>query len=129
MNNTVSKTQIIYDEDGAPAFVVIPFAQYRQFVPQGEAVLSDEELFDMAMADRNGPAVPHAVMARLIDGENAIKVYREWRNLTQSELAAKTGVTSGYVSQVERGVRQLSRKAQAAFATALGVNPDDLEPT
>jgi len=127
MNNTVSKTQIIYDDDGTPAFVVIPFAQFRQFAPQVEAVLSDEELFDMAMADHNGPAVPHAVMARLIDGENPVKVYREWRTLTQADLAAKTGVTSGYVSQVERGVRQLSRKAQAAFATALGVNSDDLD--
>jgi hypothetical protein len=87
MSNTVSKTQIIYDDDGTPAFVVIPFAQFRQFVPQADAALSDEELFDMAMADRHGPAVPHAVMARLIDGENPVKVYREWRALTQSESA------------------------------------------
>ncbi len=128
MNNTVSKTQIIYGDDGAPAFVVIPYSQFRQLGPKAEAALSDEELFDLAMADRSGPAVPYAVVSRLINGENPVKVYREWRDLTQAELATKTGVTSGYVSQVERGIRQLSRKAQVTFATALGINTDDLDP-
>ena len=124
----MSKPQIIYDDTGAPAFVVIPYAQFRDLAPvQAEAALSDEALFDLAMSEDRGPAVPHTVMVRLIGGENPVKVYREWRGLSQAELAAKVGVSTGYLSQVERSVRQFSRKTQAEVATVLGVLPDDLD--
>ena len=122
----MSAAQIIHDETGAPAFVVIPYAQFRAFMP--EAALSDEALFDVAMAEKDRvPAVPQVVMARLIDGENPVKVYREWQGLTQGELAVKVGVSPGFISQVERGKRGLSRKARAAAAAVLDVLPDDLE--
>jgi DNA-binding XRE family transcriptional regulator len=124
----MSKAQIIYDDTGAPAFVVIPYARFRDLAPEAaEAALSDEALFDLAMHEDRGPAVPHEVMVRLIEGENPLKVYREWRGLTQADLAAKAGVSVGFVSQVERGARNLSRKARAAVASALGVLPDDLD--
>lgn len=125
----MSKTQIIYDDAGAPAFVVIPYARFRAIAPEAaEAALSDEALFDRAVAEGDGgAAVPHNVMVRLVDGENPLKVYREWRGLTQAELAVKIDVSEGYVSQVERGSRTLSRKAVAAAAVALGITPDDLD--
>lgn len=125
----MSKTQIIYDEAGVPAFVVIPYARFRAIAPEAaEAALSDEALFDRAVVEADGgAAVPHDVMVRLVDGENPLKVYREWRGLTQADLAAKIGVSEGYVSQVERGSRTLSRKAVAAAAAALGITPDDLD--
>jgi transcriptional regulator with XRE-family HTH domain len=47
--------------------------------------------------------------------------------MTQEDLAAKIGVSEGYVSQVERGVRVLSRKAIAAAGIALGIAPDLLD--
>jgi DNA-binding XRE family transcriptional regulator len=125
----MSKAQIIYDDAGAPAFVVIPYARFRDIAPEAaEAALSDETLFDLAMAEKNAAtAVPHEVMVRLIDGENPVKVYREWRGLTQADLAARAGVTVGFISQVERGARNLSRKSRAAIATVLGVLPVDLD--
>ena len=91
------------------------------------ALLSDEELFDLAKAAPREPAVPQMVMRRLIDGENALKVYREWRGLTQQALATEAGVTPGYISQIERGTRTLSAKARAQFADLLGILPDDLD--
>lgn len=124
----MSKAQIIYDDTGAPAFVVIPYARFRDIAPEAaEAALSDEALFDLAMAEKNAVAVPHDVMVRLIDGEKPVKVYREWRGMTQTDLATKAGVTVGFISQVERGTRNLSRKSRAAIATVLGVLPSDLD--
>lgn len=103
----------------------------RDFLPSpnaAEAALSDEALFDRAVAEGDGgAAVPHDVMVRLVGGENPLKVYREWRGLTQAELATQIGVTEGYVSQVERGARTLSRKAVSTAAVALGITPDDLD--
>lgn len=125
----MTKTQIIYDDAGAPAFVVIPYARFRTIAPDAaDAALSDEALFDHAMAEKDdAAAIPHEVMVRLVDGENPLKVYREWRGLTQGALAAKIGVSEGYVSQVERGARTLSRKAVASAAVALGIAPDVLD--
>lgn len=120
----MAKLQIIYGDNG-PAFVVLPIAEYLAHFP--ESTLSDEELFDLARSQNDGERTPHDVVKRLIDGENPIKVYREWRKLTQEELAAKTEVSPGYISQIERGARRLSRKTRAAFARALGVDADDLE--
>ena len=125
----MAKEQIIYDDTGAPAFVVIPYARFRALAPATAATaLSDEALFDLAQAEKDDrSAVPHDVMIRLIEGENPLKVYREWRGLTQAALARKIAVSKGYVSQVERGTRTLSRKARAAAAKALGILPDLLE--
>jgi DNA-binding XRE family transcriptional regulator len=125
----MAKEQIIYDDTGAPAFVVIPYARFRALAPAtAETALSDEALFDLAVSEKDDrSAVPHDAMIRLIEGENPLKVYREWRGLTQAELARKIAVSKGYVSQVERGTRTLSRKARAAAAKALGILPDLLD--
>ena len=119
------KPQIIY-QDNEPAFVVIPYKDYMTHRPDEE--LSDEQLFHRARTEDDGSRIPHDVVTRLIGGENPLKVYREWRDLNQDQLADSIGVSKGYVSQVERGVKNLSRKAQARAAEALRADYDDLEP-
>lgn len=121
----MSKAQIIYGDDGAPAFVVMPYASYRALVP--DEALSDEELYDRAKAEDDGFAIPQNVVSRLIGKENPLKVFREWRGLKQADLAEKVGVSVGYISQVERGTRMLSRKARASAASVLNVDPEDLD--
>ncbi|TCS59950.1 helix-turn-helix transcriptional regulator [Varunaivibrio sulfuroxidans] len=93
--------------------------------------MDDEDIkaFDLAQAQDDGAHVPHNVVKRLIDGENPVKVYREWRDLTQEALAEKAGVSAGYVSQIERGTRRASRKKLLVIAEILGVAFDDLAET
>lgn len=123
----MSETQIIYGEDGLPAFAVIPYELFTRLqLPDEEASLTDEEAWDRATADR-GPAVPDSVLSRLLDGDNPVRVYREWRGLTQEELARNVNLTSGYISQLERGRRPLSRRARMAIAETLAIPYDDLE--
>lgn len=116
--------QFIYDADGRPAFAVIPYGEYRTLMP--EEALSDEELFDRAVAEDDGDRLPHEFMARLVDGEPPLKVYREWRGMTQEALAEQAGVTPGYISQAERGARHLSRKLTATVAGILHIDAADL---
>jgi DNA-binding XRE family transcriptional regulator len=118
------KIQIIYDEKG-PAFVVLPVSEYLARFP--DASLSDEELFDLAKGKSGEERTPHEIVKRLVEGENPVKVFREWRGLTQEELASGVGVSTGYVSQVERGARRLSRKTQTIIAEALGVEAEELD--
>ena len=46
--------------------------------------------------------------------------------MTDEELFDAAGVSTGYVSQIERGTRRPSAKALAAFAAALDLDIDDL---
>jgi transcriptional regulator with XRE-family HTH domain len=57
---------------------------------------------------------------------NRIKEHRERKLLTQDELAALLGVTSGTVSSWERGVAKPRLRMIRALAKRLGVSVDDL---
>lgn len=66
------------------------------------------------------------VVKRLVDGEPPLKVFREYRDMTKEALADAANVSTGYVSQIERGTRQPSKKALATFAAALDLDIEDL---
>jgi integrase/DNA-binding XRE family transcriptional regulator len=68
---------------------------------------------------------PAAIADRLRTGESSIRVFREYRNLTQKELAELTGVTDNYISMLERGSkRNPSHKMLKAIAGVLRVPQD-----
>ncbi|MEE8586504.1 MAG: helix-turn-helix transcriptional regulator [Acidobacteriota bacterium] len=52
--------------------------------------------------------------------------YRNERNWTQEELAAKAGCTHGYISELERGVKSASIEAIYGLAETLNVKVSDL---
>ena len=58
-----------------------------------------------------------------LDGEgepNNLRVWREYRGLTQDELARRVGTTSTIIAQLESGEVEFSDKWKRALATALG---------
>lgn len=56
-----------------------------------------------------------------------IKFYRELRQMTQDELAKKTGYTNrSAVARIENGDIDLPQSKILLFAKALGVSPGDL---
>ena len=122
----MTDTQIIYD-GRRPAFAVVPYAKWLDLTRRAEASMTDEELFDAARAEDTGERLPHDAVRRLVNGESPLKVFREHRAMTQEALAVAAGVSTGYVSQIERGARQPSRKALAAFAAALDLDVEDLD--
>ncbi|MEO5335596.1 MAG: helix-turn-helix domain-containing protein [Magnetospirillum sp. WYHS-4] len=71
---------------------------------------------------------PESLARSLVSGANRIKAYREYRGLTQKELAAKADINPVYLSQIERGKRTGSVETLKAIASALGVEVDDLIP-
>ena len=122
----MSKPQILFDEAGRPAFVVVPWREYKRLAGDAAEVLSsDEEVYDHAKAV-GGESFPIAVADRLMAGEHPIKVYRNHRGMTQLELAAAADISAMYVSQIETRKRTGSTKTLAALAKALNVGVDDL---
>lgn len=88
-------------------------------------MLNNEGLYDRAMAARE-ESFPIEVADRLLAGENAIKVYRGYRGMTQRNLAEAAGINAVYLSQIERGKRTGSPRTLAAIAGALGIGVDSL---
>jgi uncharacterized phage-associated protein len=47
--------------------------------------------------------IPAEIVDRLIDGENKLRVWREYRGMSAKELAEATGLAAPYISQLETG--------------------------
>lgn len=58
-----------------------------------------------------------------------LRELRNGRRLTLKEVAARAGVTEGFLSQVERGRASPSLKTLQAVANALGLEPGDVFDT
>nr|WP_319389281.1 helix-turn-helix domain-containing protein [uncultured Cohaesibacter sp.] len=118
--------QVIRDEDGKPAFAVVPWTEYVSLCPNAEeAFLSDEELYDKSKSEE-GEYFPESVANALFSGENPVSVFRKYRNLTQAQLAEITGLNKVYISQIETGKRSGSTETIRSIADALRISVDDL---
>jgi len=115
--------QVIY-KDNEPEFVVLPFAQYQDILEQLEDLLEDIEVQKRLAGD--GENFPGELVFAICEGKNPVKAYREYRKLSQVELAEKVKVTKQYISQLETGERKGSIKVLRAIAKALSVDLDDL---
>lgn len=100
------KIQII-EKKGKPAFAVVPIDEWRRIT---EAL---EDKVDIAAVrrsiDSNEDGIPLDVVDRILDGQNSLKVYREWRGITQAVLAKRVGSSTAYISQIETGRRQMGK--------------------
>jgi len=67
-----------------------------------------------------------------IDVGESIRKRRTARKLTQEQLAEKVGVSTGYISHIERNERDADSELLKKIASALGVSPaaffEDDEP-
>ena len=58
-----------------------------------------------AIARGDEELVPAAFAKRLIAGESRVRVWRELRGLTQTELAAESGVNRVQIANIESGAK------------------------
>jgi DNA-binding XRE family transcriptional regulator len=70
--------------------------------------------------------IPAAVVDRLLAGEPPVRVWREHRGLTQTQLAEAAGITQSMVAMIERGDRRGTVDTLTVIARALKVDLEDL---
>lgn len=107
--NARTEFQIIVGADGKPAFVVVPYEQFRRLqggFPPG--------------------TVPNEVVNLSFErGVSPMVAWREHLALTQAEVAARIGITQAAYAQMERV--KLPRKATLEkVAVALGLVAEQL---
>ncbi|PJB73065.1 MAG: hypothetical protein CO093_01620 [Alphaproteobacteria bacterium CG_4_9_14_3_um_filter_47_13] len=66
------------------------------------------------------------MVERLINGENSVLVYRDYRGLSQAALSEKSGIRQSLLSEIESGKKTGSVATLKALAQALEVDIDDL---
>jgi DNA-binding XRE family transcriptional regulator len=112
---------------------VLPRAEYERLKALADEAMEDAgtaRLIARAKKDIAGgvPLLPKAVVDRLADGENPIRVLREFRGQTQAELVIRLEITQGYLSDLETGKRKGPLELHQKIARALGVPLDLLAP-
>lgn len=70
--------------------------------------------------------LPAAMVDRLLAGESPLRVWREHRRLTQSQLGEAAGVARSMVAMIKHGDRRGTIDTLAAIVRVLKVELDDL---
>jgi DNA-binding XRE family transcriptional regulator len=91
-----------------------------------EEMLEDAAATAAFQATRNQESVPAELVDRLLTGGNPVKVWREYRGLTQRALAARAGLNFSYLSQIETGARKGTTATIKKLAESLSIDLDDL---
>ena len=123
----MNKPTIITTPNG-DRMAVIPLTEYERLVEAAED-LTDVRAYDEAMrrlASGVDELVPAETVNRILDGENALRVWREYRGMTVKQLADQAGMSAPFVSQIETGQREGSLETMRKIAAVLKVSLDDL---
>jgi DNA-binding XRE family transcriptional regulator len=117
----------IIKQDGKPQWAVIPYKEYVRLVEQVE-MMQDARDFDSAVAAvlEGEEVIPSQVVYAILDGENPIRVWRQYRGLTQKQLADAAGISKPYLSQIETGKRTGTTEILTSIASALDLTLDDI---
>ena len=118
----------IIEKNGQPEWAVLPYEEYQRLVTEAEMLqdIRDYDEAKLAIASGAEELIPSEVTYALLDGENPIRVWREYRGLTQQQVADKAGISKPYLSQLESGQRKGTTEVLAAVARALNLSLDDL---
>ena len=123
----MNKPTIITTPNG-DRMAVIPVEEYERLVKAAEET-TDVRAYDEAkrrLASSQDELLPAIMVNRILDGENALRVWREYRGLTLKDLADKAQVSAPFVSQIEKGQREGSVETMRKLADALKISVDDL---
>lgn len=108
--------------------ITIALERYEDLL-NGEGILEAlEDAYTMKVVAEHlanpTEGLPDRFMGRLLDGENPVFVYRDWRGWTQTELARQAGLHRVQIHYIETGKRRGSVDPLKKIAEALRVPLD-----
>ena len=120
-------TQIITTKSGE-RLVVVPESEYNALVRAAEDAADTAAVmrFRERLAAGEEELVPSHIVDRLMNRENPIRIWREYRGMSASDLAEAAGIATPYLSQMETGKRTGTVETLRDIAKALHVTIDDL---
>lgn len=114
---------------GSEKVAVMPVADYERLLELAE---DNADAASAAAAQtrrlEGEEYLPADMVDRILGGESALHVWREYRGLTLEALGSKAGLSRGYLSELERGLKKGNPAQWRALADALAVLVDDILP-
>lgn len=112
-------------------FVKVPKREFEGMLSELKALKdAKEDRFDIAALDQalrlDEELLPAELVRRMVNGESPIRVFREYRGLTQQALADAANVSKTTISELESGRKDGSIKTLSTVAEVLDVDIDDL---
>ena len=108
---------------------ILPRKQYEALA--AKAAEADEDIGSARLVARarkeitaGAPLIPKKIVDRIANGENPLRVLREWLDMTQLELSFKTDIGQGYISDLESGRRKGTTAALKRIAGTINVPLD-----
>ena len=108
---------------------ILPRKEYEALA--AKAAEADEDIGSARLVARSrkeiaagAPLIPKMFVDRIANGENPLRVLREWRDMTQLYLSFKTDIGQGYISDLEGGRRKGTIAVLKKIAGALNVPLD-----
>ena len=107
------------------AWALLPLEDYEELCRQAEDA-ADAESMRRAQA-RDEESFPSSFVERLLlSGENPVRVWRDHRGLSASELARRANVSNAHISAIESGASTGSVQTLRRIADALDTTIDTL---
>ena len=113
---------------GGEDMVILPRKEYEQLCEAVEEI-DDVRAYDATrrrLSAGKDEIIPGEFADRILDGENPVRIWREYRGLSIKALAEKAEISAAYLSQIESGVREGSVRTMKALAMALNLDLADL---
>jgi mRNA interferase RelE/StbE len=109
-------------------FAVIPVENLQKLMEDAE-MLADVKAYDAAKArleDGEDELIPLEITERRLGGESALRIWREYRKLTQERLAKKAKVSRALIAAIETKRKAGSVSTWKKLGAALGVGWEQL---
>ena len=106
MNVHTTNIQTILNDEGKPAFVVIPYNKYRQMVEPRSTI-------------------PHEIVGMIINkGYSLPKAWRIYLRFTQKEVADTLRISQSAISQIEKTGTVLKKQTLEKLANIFNINTE-----
>ena len=109
-------------------FALLPIATWNHIQETLEEAIdiANAKKISARIAAGGGEYFPEQVVQDIVFGKNKIKVYREYRGMTQAALANKSGISIDTVKRLETTAEGGSIKTVKAIAETLEIDIDML---
>jgi len=103
----------IIEQNGKPAFAVMPYDDFIALLNgQGEDTYLPDDIVRM----------------NILEGMSLPRAWREYKGLTQAQVATKLGISQPAMAQMERSDANLRIKTLNKLADVLGITVEQLSP-
>jgi mRNA interferase RelE/StbE len=109
-------------------FAVIPVEELQKLMDDAE-MLADVKAYDAAKArleDGADELIPLEITERRLRGETALRIWRDYRKLTQEQLARRSKVSRALIAAIETNRKAGSVSTWKKLGVALNVSWEQL---